>query len=129
MTMNFNALSGRDKPPKAEFELGFDEAGEPRIWHIRGTVAAMPFVKAWQKDPGTGNITLVDLIPITLVADEVEPFLAMIDDPVASPLTVDNLKPFIEWLVATVGDRPTSPPSSSEGGSETVEPSSEDGSS
>ena len=129
MPKDFNALSGRNKPPKADFELGFDEAGEPRVWHVRGTVPALPFIKAWQNDPGRGNITLTDLIPIVLVADEVEPFLAMLDDPATSPLTMDNLQPFVEWLVATVGDRPTSPPSSSEGGSNDAGASSEDASS
>ena len=131
-TRDFNAISGLDKPPKAEFTLGYDEEDRPRKWHVRGSIPALGFIKSFSGTPdqnGRSQIVVERLVETAIVPEEVDDFLAMVNNSRTSPLTTDNLQPFADFLMEAMGQRPTQPPSSSEGGSNGTGQSSRGGSS
>ena len=117
---DFDALSGMDGAPKA-FKLG------GKTWHIKPEIPVVPFLRAVSGKVGD-EIPIEKLLECVIVPKEVDELIALVNDPRTAPLTRKNLPLFTEWLVEATSDRPTIPPSSLEGGSEHIEPSSRAGS-
>jgi hypothetical protein len=111
---DFDLTSGLEDPPAAEFKAG------GRTWHIRASIPVVPFATAWSTGPdGQQRIQIENVVRMCIVPDETDEFLALLNDPVRSPVTNRNMEEFFNFLMEKAGKVQPAASSSSSNGSST----------